>query len=173
MFDLSRVRVFEKFDKNSKNWHRWLWEAFFFFYLLLKKSVTTLCFKLSIHSQTNKLSMFSTRERISTPRVLNMERFCSLSNASSTSLVEGRVARVLSSLSWSSSLSLFSPSITSAMISSSIEKEADVTTSLSRSADLVKWHHYPTHANSRDPSANFWMDRHHHSLLPAGLIDVC
>ena len=58
-----------------------------------------------------------------------MERSCSVSNMSSTSLVEGRVGGALFSSSWSSSLSSFSPSITSAMISSSLEKEADVTTS--------------------------------------------
>ena len=98
-FDISRVRVFEKFDKNSKNWHRWLSEAFFFFYLLLKKSFTTFCFKLSTHSRSNKFSMFSTRERLSSPRVLNMERPCSVSITSSTSLVEGPVGGVLSSSS--------------------------------------------------------------------------
>ena len=135
MFDLWRVWFFEKFAKNSKNWHRWLWESFFFFYLLLKKYVTTLCFKLSIRSRTNKLFMFSTRERISSPCVLNMERSWSVSNASSISEVEGRVGGVLSSTSWSSLLSSFSASITSAMISSSLEKEANVTTSLSRSAN--------------------------------------
>ena len=87
--------------------------------------------------------MFSTREWISSPHVLNMDRSCSASNASSNSLVEGRVGGVLSSSSWSSSISSFSPSITSAMISSSLEKEADVTTSLSRatnySADRYGW----------------------------------
>ena len=111
MFDLSKVRVFKNFDKNSKNWHRWLWEAFVFFYLLLKKSVTTLCFKLSIRSRSNNLSMFSTREWISSSCILKMERSCSVSNASTTSLVEGRVGSLFSSSSWSSSLSSFSLSI--------------------------------------------------------------
>ena len=150
------------------------------FFLLLssfEKVIYNTLLKLSICSRTNKLSMFITREWISSPRLLNMVKSCSVSNAFSASLVEGRVGGVLSSSSWSSSLSSFSPSITSAMIWSSLEKEEDVTTSLSRSAndqliDLVEWHHYPTHAISRDSPANFWMDRHHRSLLPVGLIDL-
>ena len=118
MLDLSRALVFKKFDRSSENWYRWLWEAFFFFYLLSKKSVATLSFELSVCSWTNKLSIFSTRERILYPRVVNMERSCSISNTSSTSLVEGRVGGVLSSSSWSSLFSLFPPSITLAMMSS-------------------------------------------------------
>ena len=131
------------------------------FSLILKKLVTTFCFKLSIRSRTNKLSMLSTRERIPSPCVLNIEISWSVSNASSTSLVEGRVGGVLSSSSWSSLLSSFSLSITLAMISSSLEKEADVSTSLSRStndwADRFGWiiWHYLTHTISQDPSANF------------------
>ena len=39
--------------------------------------------------------------------------------------------------------------------------------------NLVEWHYYPAHAVSRDPPANFWMDRHHRSLLPVGLMDLC
>ena len=109
--------------------------SFLLFYLLLKKSLTTLCFKLSIYSRTNKLSMFSTRKRILFPRVLNRERSCSVCNASSTLIVKGRVGGVLSLPYWSSWFSSFFPSIILVMISSSLEKEADVTTSISRSAN--------------------------------------
>ena len=165
------------FDINSKNWHRWLWESSFF-YLLLKKSVTTHYFKLSIHSRSNKLSMSSTRGRISSPRVLNMERPCSVSNVSSTSLVERRVGGVRSSSSWSSSLSSSYPLITSAMISPSLEKEPDVTISLSRSAndspERFGWMTSLSNScNCQKSSANFWMDHNHRSLLPLSLIDLC
>ena len=139
MFDLSRVRVFKNFDKNSKNWHRWLWEAFVFFYLLLKKSVTTLCFKLSIRSRSNNLSMFSTRNWISFSCILKMERSCSVSNASTTSLVEGRVGSLFSSSSWSSSLSSFSLSITSAKTSSLSEKEDNYTIQISKRFSWKVW----------------------------------
>ena len=62
-------------------------------------------FKLSIHSWNKKLSMFSTKEQILFLRVLNIERSCSISNTSSTSLVKGHTGGILSSSSWSSSLS--------------------------------------------------------------------
>ena len=39
--------------------------------------------------------------------------------------------------------------------------------------DLVEWITYQTHAISRDPPANFLIDRHHRSLLPVALIDLC
>ena len=39
--------------------------------------------------------------------------------------------------------------------------------------DLVEWYHYPIHAISQDPPANFFIDYHHRSLLPVTLIDLC
>ena len=122
--------------------------------------------------------MFSSRERISSPCVLNIKRSGSVSNSSSTLLVEGRVGGALSSSCRSSFLSSVSPSIALAMISSSLEKETDVTIhypdqQMIKVIDLVEWHHYPTHAFSPDPPAKFLMDCHHRSLLPVGLIDLC
>ena len=83
--------------------------------------------------------MFSTREWISSSCILKMERSCSVSNASTTSLVEGRLGGLFSSSSWSSSLSSFSLSITLAKTSSLSEKEDNYTIQIRKRFSWKVW----------------------------------